>query len=111
MKMNKELAKIWQKISSDEKRIVFKEIATELGIPDAAIEKDWWVVRTLEVVFQTEIAKHTVFKGGTSLSKAWNLIDRFSEDIDLALDRNFFGFNKEMTGSQVSKLRKLSFKY
>lgn len=58
-----------------------------------------------------EIAPHTVFKGGTSLSKVWNLIDRFSEDIDLALDRKFLGFNKEMTGTQVSKLRKHSFKY
>jgi hypothetical protein len=45
------------------------------------------------------------------LSKAWNLIERFSEDIDLALDRKFFGFEKNMTGSQVSKLRKQSFKY
>jgi len=80
-------------------------------LPPAAIEKDWWVVRTLELVFTTEIAPHTVFKGGTSLSKAWNLIDRFSEDIDLALDRKFLGFNKEMTNSQVKKLREHSFKY
>ena len=112
--MNKDLAKIWEQISADEKRKIFKEIATELNIPPAAIEKDWWVVRTLELVYQTEIAPHTVFKGGTSLSKAWNLIDRFSEDIDLALDRKFLGFDKpdaEMTGSQVKKLRRDSCKY
>jgi predicted nucleotidyltransferase component of viral defense system len=109
--MNKDLAKIWKQISADEKRKIFKEIATEMNIPDAAIEKDWWMVRTLETVFQTEIATHTVFKGGTSLSKAWNLIDRFSEDIDLALDRKFLGFDKEMTKSQVKKLREQSFKY
>ncbi len=77
----------------------------------AAVEKDWWVVRTLELVFQTEIAPTTVFKGGTSLSKAWNLIDRFSEDIDLALDKKFLGFEGIMTGSQVSRLRKQSAKY
>jgi len=50
----------------------------------------------------------------TSLSKAWNLIDRFSEDIDLALDRRFLGFDKtndEMTGSQVRKLREASGKF
>ncbi|HPN71220.1 MAG TPA: nucleotidyl transferase AbiEii/AbiGii toxin family protein, partial [Saprospiraceae bacterium] len=72
------------------------------------------VVRTLELVFASSIAPHTVFKGGTSLSKAWNLIDRFSEDIDLALDRRFLGIEKpdsEMTGSQVSKLRKNSAKF
>jgi predicted nucleotidyltransferase component of viral defense system len=75
---------------------------------------DWWVVRTLELVFASSIAPHTVFKGGTSLSKAWNIIDRFSEDIDLALDRRFLGMEKpdsEMSGSQVSKLRKLSAKF
>ena len=66
------------------------------------------------MVFTSSIAPHTVFKGGTSLSKAWNLIDRFSEDIDLALDRRFLGINQpdsEMNGSQVSKLRKLSTKF
>lgn len=112
--MNKDISKIWSSIAVDEKRKIFKEIATELSIPDAAIEKDWWVVRTLELVFQTEIAPHTVFKGGTALSKAWNLIDRFSEDIDLALDRKFLGFDKadsEMSGSQVRKLRKASCEY
>jgi hypothetical protein len=86
-------------------------VAAQINLPAAAIEKDWWVVRTLELVFQTSIAPHTVFKGGTSLSKAWNLIDRFSEDIDLALDRKFLGFDKAMTGAQVGKLRKHSFQY
>lgn len=72
------------------------------------------MVRTLEIIFNSSIANHTVFKGGTSLSKAWGLIDRFSEDIDLALDRKFLGFEKadsEMTSSQVSKLRRLSFSF
>jgi hypothetical protein len=58
-----------------------------------------------------EVGTHIVFKGGTSLSKAWGLIDRFSEDIDLALDRNFLGFGEEMTSSQVKKLREHSFRY
>lgn len=109
--MNQDIAKIWQQISSDEKRKIFKETSIEFNLPDAAIEKDWWVVRTLELVFKTEVGVHTVFKGGTSLSKAWSLIDRFSEDIDLALDRKFLGFKEEMTGSQVKKLREYSFKY
>lgn len=109
--MNKDLAKIWKQISADEKGKIFKEISAELNIPDAAVEKDWWMVRTLELVFTTEISSHTVFKGGTSLSKAWNLIERFSEDIDLSLDRKFLGFTGEMTNSQVKKLREHSFTY
>jgi len=112
--MNNEAFKEWLKLPDSTKRNIFLEVSKKIGLPEAAIEKDWWVVRTLELVFQTEIAQHTVFKGGTSLSKAWNLIDRFSEDIDLAMDRRFLGFDKadaEMTGSQVSKLRKVSCNY
>ena len=52
-----------------------------------------------------------VFKGGTSLSKAWGLINRFSEDIDLALDRRYLGFGETITVSQVRKLREASYKY
>jgi hypothetical protein len=58
-----------------------------------------------------DCAPHLVFKGGTSLSKAWSLIDRFSEDIDLALDRSYLGFGAEMTPSKVKKLRRASFVY
>lgn len=103
--------KEWLLLTEQTQKNIFSETAKAIGLPDAAVEKDWWVVRTLELVFQTAIGPHTVFKGGTSLSKAWNLIDRFSEDIDLALDRKFLGFNNEMTISQVKKLRKHSFKY
>ena len=112
--MNKKTIQEWLKLTEQTKRNIFAETAKSIGLTDAAVEKDWWVVRTLEMVFDTSIAPYTVFKGGTSLSKAWGLIDRLSEDIDLALDRKFLGFNKEdneMTGSQVSKLRKDSFKY
>ena len=76
-----------------EKEAVFNAIAAQKGMKPFAVEKDWWVSRTLEIIFQMEIAKHLVFKGGTSLSKAWKLINRFSEDIDLAIDKDFFGFS------------------
>ena len=109
--MNRDLGKIWKEIKLSDKQAIFNEVADKIGLPPAAVEKDWWVVRTLEIIFSTDIAPHTVFKGGTSLSKAWNLIDRFSEDIDLALDRKFLGFNTEMTGAQVAKLRRHSFKF
>jgi hypothetical protein len=76
-----------------------------------AVEKDWWVSRSLEIIFQMPIAKYLVFKGGTSLSKAWKLINRFSEDIDLAIDAAFFGFKGELGKNQRVKLRKTAGAY
>ncbi|MFN6378105.1 MAG: nucleotidyl transferase AbiEii/AbiGii toxin family protein [Flavobacteriales bacterium] len=93
--MNEKTLAEWFKLPDDTKKNIFNETAENLGLPRAsAVEKDWWVVRTLEVFFQTEISRHVVFKGGTSLSKGWNLIERLSEDIDLALDRRFLGIEK-----------------
>jgi predicted nucleotidyltransferase component of viral defense system len=110
--MVKDTLREWFSLTGQNRRNIIEETARRMDLPvAAAVEKDWWVVRTLEMIFQTDIAQQTVFKGGTSLSKAWKLIDRFSEDIDLALDKKFLGFNKEMTASQVTKLRKQSFKY
>jgi predicted nucleotidyltransferase component of viral defense system len=112
--MNSALLKDWLNLSGQTRRNIFAETAAAVGLPDAAVEKDWWVVQTIDLVFDTSIAPYTVFKGGTSLSKAWRLIERFSEDIDLALDRKFLGFDqkdKEMTASQVRKLREQSFQY
>ncbi|CAM3953099.1 Nucleotidyl transferase AbiEii/AbiGii toxin family protein [Flavobacterium branchiophilum] len=97
---------IFYKTDKAEKVAVFNAIATQKGMKPFAVEKDWWVSRTLEIIFQMEIAKHLVFKGGTSLSKAWNLINRFSEDIDLAIDKDFFGFTGELGKNQRDKLRK-----
>lgn len=93
-------------VDKKEKEAVFNTIAAQKGMKPFAVEKDWWVSRTLEIIFQMEIAKHLVFKGGTSLSKAWKLINRFSEDIDLAIDKEFFGFTGDLGKNQRDKLRK-----
>jgi hypothetical protein len=98
-------------VSKIEKEAVFNAIAAEKGMKPFAVEKDWWVSRTLEIIFQMPIAKHLVFKGGTSLSKAWKLINRFSEDIDLAIDKEFFGFTGELGKNQRDKLRKTAGTY
>jgi hypothetical protein len=98
-------------IEKAERVAIFNAIATEKGMTPFAVEKDWWVSRTLEIIFQMEIAKHLVFKGGTSLSKAWKLINRFSEDIDLAFDREFFGFTGDLGKNQRDKLRKTAGAY
>lgn len=101
----------WLAVPKEDKIAIYNEIALKTGMTAYAVEKDWWVTQTIGLIFQTEIAPHLVFKGGTSLSKAWNLIERFSEDIDLALDRSFFDMDGELTASQVKRLRKLSYKY
>lgn len=60
------------------------------------IEKDFWVCWTLGEIFSLpEFGQHMTFKGGTSLSKVYGLIDRFSEDIDLSFHREFLGFGGE----------------
>lgn len=59
---------------------------TEVGHPgvnQVAIEKDWWVTVTLKALFQTDCRDSLIFKGGTSLSKGFNIIERFSEDLIL----------------------------
>jgi predicted nucleotidyltransferase component of viral defense system len=109
--MNKAVIKEWLKLPNQTQQNIFVEISNKTGLPPAAVEKDWWVVRTLELVFKMDVGPHTVFKGGTSLSKAWGLIDRFSEDIDLALDRQFLGFGEKLSPSQVKKLREHSHDY
>ena len=77
----------WHNTPAETKVNAYTQIAENTGMAPFAVEKDWWVVQTLAIVFETEIGEHLVFKGGTSLSKAWNLIHRFSEDIDLAINR------------------------
>jgi hypothetical protein len=101
----------WANLTEEDKNELFQQTGNATGLPNAAVEKDWWVVLCLHIIFKSSIANHVVFKGGTSLSKAWDLLERFSEDIDLALDRSYLGFNKndaEMTGAQVHKLREKS---
>lgn len=80
------------------------------GINQVAIEKDWWVTVILKALFQTECSKSLIFKGGTSLSKSYGIIKRFSEDIDLAISHSFFGIEKT-TKNQRDKLRKTARKY
>ena len=79
----------WYKIPKQTKINAYMQISEETGMASYAVEKDWWVVQTLAAIFEMEVGKCLIFKGGTSLSKAWGLIERFSEDIDLAIDRAY----------------------
>ncbi|MBN1820753.1 MAG: nucleotidyl transferase AbiEii/AbiGii toxin family protein [Prolixibacteraceae bacterium] len=101
----------WYNIPKETKVNAYTQVAESAGIPTYAVEKDWWVIQILAAIYKMDAGKHMIFKGGTSLSKAWNLIQRFSEDIDLALDRNFIGFTGEINRSQIKKYRKETGKY
>lgn len=103
--------KNWLSLTEDTHRNIFRQVAKEKKLPEQAIEKDWWVVIALNVLFSLKCAPHLVFKGGTSLSKGWNLIDRFSEDIDLVIDREFLGFPGDLDTRGIKNLRKASKKY
>jgi hypothetical protein len=101
----------WLNISKEDRLTTLNNAYNKIGLPPKSIEKDWWVTMTLRALFQCGCAKHIVFKGGTSLSKAWNLIERFSEDIDIAIDRKFFGFDGELSKKQINNLRRTSCSY
>lgn len=87
--MENDFLQKWQKLNNEDRLAIFQETGKLKALPASVIEKDWWVSLTLRIIFSMDLATHLVFKGGTSLSKAWQLIARFSEDIDLALDRSF----------------------
>ena len=72
------------------------ELSDAMHLHAASVEKDLWVCWTLRELFSLpHIGEHLTFKGGTSLSKAWKLIQRFSEDIDLVVDKEALGFGGE----------------
>lgn len=80
----------WINFTRDERQAMIQKVSEQRNIDETAAEKDWWVTAVLYALFHTCEANYLLFKGGTSLSKGWGLINRFSEDIDLALDRQFF---------------------
>lgn len=82
------------KLSADDRRELFHNTAAKTGLHDAIVEKDFWVCLTLDYLFHRCPWKRAVtFKGGTSLSKGYHLISRFSEDIDLILDWRVLGYD------------------
>lgn len=78
--------------------------ADQMKIPAIYVEKDYWVAYALFTIFNNDISKDTVFKGGTALSKCYNMIERFSEDIDLVVLRR----EGETDSKLKSKLKAIS---
>ena len=84
------------KLPDNDRLELFRNTADKMGMNDAIVEKDFWVCFTLDYLFHCSPWKEAItFKGGTSLSKAFHLISRFSEDIDLILDWRVLGYDKD----------------
>jgi hypothetical protein len=80
-------------LPAERRRLAFQQVDDSMGLQAFSVEKDFWVCWTLRELFSLpSIGEHLTFKGGTSLSKAWKLIERFSEDIDLIVDKDALGF-------------------
>ncbi len=97
----------WIDATPLERRLMLQRTAEKERLPEYAVEKDWWVTMTLKALFNTRCGKYLEFKGGTSLSKGWKLIERMSEDIDLALSHTFFACSID-NNTQLKNLRKKS---
>jgi len=98
------------RLDQQERDQLFRETAVRRGDIDAPmVEKDFWVCWTLKRVFSlSERIPHLVFKGGTSLSKVYDVIHRFSEDVDLSLHRSDLGFgdDRDPAGDMSNKRRR-----
>ena len=77
---------LFQRLAAEERRHALRAAQAECPHPAFVLEKDIWVVATLGVLFDAPFGHQLVFKGGTSLSKVWRAIRRFSEDIDITYD-------------------------
>ncbi len=95
------------KLSPADQQLYCDQAQSKLNLPPASIEKDFWVCWTLRELFNLPgWGEHLSFKGGTSLAKAWKLIERFSEDIDVVIDREFLGFGGDLSNNRQKKLIK-----
>src|SRR2546430_3736179 len=94
---------------ASERAELFAETAERKGLAEAIVEKDFWVCWVLKQLFSLEALKNRLlFKGGTSLSKVFHAINRFSEDIDLAVDYLALGFagDKDPRKEGISKTKR-----
>ena len=95
------------KLPAEERRLAFQQVQSRMGLQAASVEKDFWVCWTLRKLFTLPgIGGQLTFKGGTSLSKAWRLIQRFSEDIDLIVDKEALGFGGDAAPDKAPSNKK-----
>lgn len=93
---------VW--LADRDREDVIRETAARRDMHPTPVEKDFWVCWILRSLFGLpEIAPYILFKGGTSLSKAYHAIRRFSEDVDISVDRSVLGINPEEEFSKLTK--------
>ena len=96
-------------LSEGQRSLAFEQTAAVRGLDPVIVEKDFWVCWLLGVLWGIpSIAPHVVFKGGTSLSKVYRVIDRFSEDIDLSLAPEFVGASTAWLNTEHSATKRLN---
>lgn len=95
-------------LPDQDRRDIFEAAARRLNTLPGYVEKDFWVCRVLDVLYHGVPHEHPklMFKGGTSLSKAFGLIHRFSEDIDLVVHRSGLGFDGQRDPTAATGLSK-----
>lgn len=101
-------------VMPDRERLDLARIAAgKTSLPLHLIEKDWWVTITLEAIFTSSLKEKFAFKGGTSLSKSWKILYRFSEDVDIVIDKTIFGIgqNESIGKGKRDRLRKEAHRY
>lgn len=103
--------KHWQQLSIEDRIDVLEIVSANMNLPQLVVEKDWWVTMILCALSKTCHFDLMSFKGGTSLSKGWNLINRFSEDIDIAMRREGKFNISSTSGNQLAKVRRLARHY
>ena len=89
-------------LPAERRRLAFQQVDESMGLQAFSVEKDFWVCWILRELFTLPgIGDHLTFKGGTSLSKAWRMIQRFSEDIDIVIDKAPLGFAGDASPEQA----------
>ncbi len=80
------MAESWFELNTADQSEALEIASAQTGRPAHLLEKDIWIVWVLSAIYNSHLSEHLTFKGGTSLSKVYKIIDRFSEDIDLTYD-------------------------
>jgi predicted nucleotidyltransferase component of viral defense system len=101
------LASQFVALPPERRALAFTQTAARMAVSSVMVEKDFWVSWLLGLLFaDSALAPHLVFKGGTSLSKVYGVIDRFSEDIDLSMSPAFVGADESVSAAMKSRTRR-----
>lgn len=93
--------------NAEDQAVVIREVAARRGTSPVMVEKDFWVSWVLAILFaHPEFSEQLIFKGGTSLSKVFGVIERFSEDIDLSVSPDFVGIKEQWVEEADSRSKR-----